>query len=61
MQVTAAGGTMVDWDGNPTHGAGMRIPGRDELAALRRRRDSGASLSARQRRILELTDGNDLT
>ena len=51
---------MVDWNGNPTSGAGMRVPNKDELAFLRRRRDSGASLSAQQRRILELTDGNDL-
>ena len=61
VKVTAAGGGMVDWNGNPTYGAGMRVPGRDELAVLRRRRDSGASLSTQQRRILELTDGNDLT
>lgn len=60
VKVTATGGGMVDWNGNPTSGAGMRVPNKDELAFLRRRRDSGASLSAQQRRILELTDGNDL-
>jgi len=60
VKVTATGGGMVDWNGNPTSGAGMRVPNKDELAFLRRRRDSGASLSTQQRRILELTDGNDL-